>query len=83
MSFAKDVVLEKDVGDALGAYVTTFISEHDQVRADLFERADQMIAHVSFPTGLDAASVTDRYLSELNRFAADRGFVGRLRLIFS
>ncbi len=69
MPFATDARLATEAGAAFGTYVATFHSEAGQVRADLFRRGDGLVAHVSFPTGLDAGAVTDRYVGELHAFA--------------
>lgn len=66
-----------------GEYLTTFTSRTGQVRADLFRVGQIVNAHVSFPTGMDATSVTDPYLSELRAYARQNGFEGQLRLVYS
>jgi hypothetical protein len=66
-----------------GDYLVTFFSERGPVRADLFRTGSRLEAHVSFPTGLDAGRVTDRYVSDLRAFARERGLEGRLHLILS
>ena len=68
---------------AYGEYLGTFVSQHGQVRADLFRRGDWLDAHVSFPTGLTGSTVTDRYVSDLWDYANEHGFGERLRLILS
>jgi hypothetical protein len=83
MSFQTDTTLATDVGRLFGDYLGTLLSEHGQVRADLFRRGDRLDAHVSFPTGLDSLAVTDRYVSDLHSYAREHGFEGRLRLIYS
>jgi hypothetical protein len=83
MPFETDTRLAADAEKFFGEYAGTFISEHGQVRADLFQRGDWLEAHVSFPTGLDAGVVTDRYVSELTTYARDHGFEHRLQLILS
>jgi hypothetical protein len=84
MPFQNDATLEAEVGHFFGDYQGTFFSEpHGQVRADLFRLGDRLEAHVSFPTGLDADGVTDRYMSDLSAYARQKGFEGRLHLILS
>ena len=72
-----------DIGDVFGQYVTTFKSNQGQVRADLFRRGKVLEAHVSFPTGQDAISVTDPYVSALWDYAREQGFPDHFRLILS
>jgi hypothetical protein len=83
MPFQDDRQLAADVADAFGEYVITFTSSHSQVRADLFRRGRIVEAHVSFPTGLDAGSVTDPYVSALWDYAREHGFQDQFKLILS
>jgi hypothetical protein len=83
MPFQTDTRLAVEVGRIFGDYLGTFFSERREVRADLFRQGDRLEAHVSFPTGLDAARVNDRYLSELSEYARQHEFEGRLHLIYS
>jgi hypothetical protein len=53
------------------------------VRADHFRKGRAVVAHVSFPTGLDPASVTDRYVSELWNCAGERGIADNFEVILS
>ncbi len=69
MPFQTDTRLATEVGRIFGDYLDTFFSEHGEVRADLFRLGDQVEAHVSFPTGLDAGRVTDRYMGDLWTYA--------------
>jgi len=78
-----DAAFAADVKDHYGKYIGTFQSEHRQVRADVFKEGDWLVAHVSFPTGLDIAQVKDKYLSELQSFAKEQGFDGKLRMALS
>lgn len=78
-----DSAFADDVKDYYGKYMGTFQSEHRQVRADVFKEGDWLVAHVSFPTGLDLAQVKDKYLSELQSFAKEQGFDGKLRMALS
>jgi hypothetical protein len=83
MPFEKDRQLASDVGSLFGEYMITFISNHGQVRADLFRRGRVVEAHVSFPTGLDAGSVTDPYFSDLWNYARENKFQDQFKLVLS
>jgi hypothetical protein len=83
MPFEVDRRLAADVGGAFGEYLITFISDRGQVRADLFRRSGAVVAHVSFPTGLDAGSVTDPYVSALWDYAREHGFPERFKVVYS
>ncbi len=83
MPFQTDRKLADNVGKAFGEYVVTFISKSGQVRADLFRRGRVVEAHVSFPTGLDAGSVSDPYVSDLWNYAREKGFPDQFRVVLS
>jgi hypothetical protein len=83
MPFRTDAMLAAEPGQVFGQYISTFDSVHGQVRADLFRVDDRLEAHVSFRHGFDASNVTDRYVSELWRYARDNGYADRLRLVLS
>jgi len=83
MSLSMDAAFAADVKDHYGKYLGTFQSEHRQVRADVFREGEWLVAHVSFPTGLDLAQVKDKYLGELQSFAKEQGLDGRLRIALS
>jgi len=83
MPFQKDQVFADEVKGFYGNYHSTFRSANEQVTAHLFERNGWLIAHVSFAPGFDAASVTDPYWSELNRYAKEQGFEGKLKALVS
>ena len=83
MPFQQDVAFADEVGQVYGKYHSTFRSQTGQVLAQLFEQNGRLVAHVSFPTGLKPEDVTDAYIGELNRYAADHGFTGKLRIIYS
>ena len=83
MPFKTDVAYADEVYGVYGRYHSTFHSQTDQVLALLFEQNGLLVAHVSFPSGLDPEYVTDAYFAELSRYAADHGFGGRLRVIYS
>jgi hypothetical protein len=74
--------IEEDFGHIYGKYLGTFFSAGGQVRADLFDRVKDVVAYVSFPTGLYAGNVEDRYYNELQAYAKSHGFVDRFRLLF-
>ena len=83
MPFQTDERLESDVRKAFGRYITTFTSRGGQVRADVFRTGRVVVAHVSFPTGLDAISVTDPYVSELWKYAREQGISDNFKVIMS
>jgi hypothetical protein len=83
MPFQTDETLARDVGKMFGEYITTFTSRGGQVRADLFRRGRLVEAHVSFPTGLEAGSVTDPYVSELWNYAREQGIADDFKVILS
>jgi hypothetical protein len=75
MPFQTDDRLARDVRKTFGEYITTFSSKGGQVRADLFRTGRVVVAHVSFPTGLDAQrhrSLCERAV-ELRSRAGNRG----------
>jgi hypothetical protein len=81
--FQTDERLASDVRKAFGEYITTFTSTGGQVRADLFRRGRAVVAHVSFPTGLDATNVTDPYVRELWNYAREQGIADNFKVILS
>ena len=83
MPFAADQRLAVEAGRIFGEYLTTFSSGGGQVRADIFRKGRIVEAHVSFPTGLDAAQVTDPYLSELWNYARAEGFADNFKIVYS
>ena len=83
MPFLTDTKLARAVKRRYGNYMATFESEHRQVRADVFQEGDWLVAHVSFPTGLNLERVDDKYLTELQTYASQKGFSDKFRLIFS
>ena len=83
MPFQTDQELAADVGDAFGEYMITFFSNQGQVRADLFRKGRDVVAHVSFPTGLDAGSVTDPYVTALWNYAREHEFPDQFRVVYS
>lgn len=83
MPFAQDQAFAEDVRAFYGQYRSTFRSESGQVIAQLFERDGWLIAHVSFAPGYEAATVTDAYIGELNRYAKENGFGGKLKVLLS
>ena len=83
MAFQHDAAFAAEVKKFFGDYIGTFESEHRQIRADMFKNGGLLEAHVSFPTGLSAERVTDRYLGELTAIATKHGFPEKLRIIYS
>jgi hypothetical protein len=83
MPFQKDHRLGSDAKGVFGEYLDTFLSRTGQVRADLFRRGQIVVAHVSFPTGLDANTVKDPYVSELWQYARDHNFADQFKLVLS
>ena len=81
--FYRDEDFERAVGSFYGKYVATFESDHQQVRAVLFEDSGMLVAHLSFAPGYDGGRATDRYLGPLKEFARENGFEGRFRLVYS
>jgi hypothetical protein len=82
MPFQVDQRVAADAGTLFGEYLTTFTSSGGQVRADLFRRGKVLVAYVTFPTGFDAGSVTDPYVSELRDYAREQGYPDQLRIIY-
>ena len=83
LELVQDKELEEDAGTSYGKYLGTFISARGQVRADLFDDGEEVIAYISFPTGLDATNVEDRYVAILEDHAASQGFADRFHLIYA
>ena len=83
MPFLEDVAFADEVGQAYGKYHSTFRSQTGQVVAPVFEQNGWLVAHVSFRSGLKLEDVTDAYVGDLNRYAAEHGFAGKLKLIYS
>ncbi len=42
-----------------------------------------MVAHISFPTGLNGGNVEDRYVTELRSYAKTHGFADRFHLVYA
>jgi hypothetical protein len=83
MQLIQDKRYETEIGSYFGKYLGTFFSARGQVRADVFDTGSEVVAHVSFPTGLGPSDVEDRYLSELRAYAAKEGLADRFRIILS
>ncbi len=83
MPFLTDAKFARAVKSLYGNYMATFESDHHQVRADVFQEGDWLVAHVSFPTGLNLERVDDKYLTDLQSYASQKGFTDKFRLIFS
>jgi hypothetical protein len=83
MPFQQDVAFADEVSQAYGKYHSTFQSQTGQVLAQIFEQNGRLVAHVSFPTNLKPEELTDTYWDELNQYAKEHGFEGKLRVIYS
>ncbi len=84
MSFRRDEKYAAEVGSVFGEYLTTFVSEpHGQVRADIFRKGKQVVAHVSFPTGIVASGVTEPYVTPLREYARKEGIADHFQLVMS
>lgn len=83
MPFQQDVIYAEEIGKLFGKYHSTFRSQNNQVVAHIFEVRGQLVAHVSFATGLNPDSVTDPYFVKLQEYAKQQGFEGKLRIIYS
>ncbi len=84
MPFQRDETYAADIGRVYGEYLATYTSGGGQVRADLFRRGDGRVeAHVSFPRGVFASSVTDPYVTDLWQYAREHGFADKFQLILS
>ncbi|MGO9467103.1 MAG: hypothetical protein ACLQVF_23420 [Isosphaeraceae bacterium] len=79
----QDKEFEEAVGPYYGKYLGTFLSARGQVRADLFDTGRKVLAHISFPTGLNASNVEDRYVAVLEDFAAIEGFGDRFDMVYA
>jgi len=79
----QDKEFEEDFGPYYGKYLGTFSSARGQVRADLFDAGSQVIAYISFPTGLSASNVEDGYVNELYSYAKSQRFRDRFRMMYS
>lgn len=83
MPFQIDQQLAADVGSEFGEYLITFVSNHGQVRGDLYRRGNSVVAHVSFPTGLNGGNVTDPYMGDLWNYAREHEFQDQFRVVMS
>jgi hypothetical protein len=83
MPFQQDAAVAEAAGELYGNYLATFLSGQGQIVAHLFQQGDWLVAHVSTPTGLEYDEITDPYLEELRRFARDRGYEGKLRIVYA
>lgn len=84
MAFKRDAKYAAEVGNVLGEYLTSYISEpHGQVRADIFRKGRRVEAHISFPTGIVASGATEPYVSVLWDYARNGGFADHFQLIMS
>jgi hypothetical protein len=84
MAFQRDEKYAAEVGAVFGEYLTTFVSQPGgQVRADLFREKRRVVAHVSFPTGIEASEVTEPYVSPLWQYARENGVADQFQLVMS
>jgi hypothetical protein len=84
MPFQRDEKYAAEVRSVFGEYLTTFVSEpRGQVRADIFQKKNRVVAYVSFPTGISASEVTEPYVSALWDYAREEGVADRFQLILS
>lgn len=84
MPFRRDEKYAAEVGSVFGEYLITFVSEpHGQVRADIFRTKRRVVAHISFPTGAAASTVTEPYVSALWEYARKEGVADHFQLIMS
>jgi hypothetical protein len=77
LELVRDKELEEDAGTSYGRYLGTSVSERGQVRADLFDDGEEVIAYICFPTGLSGSTVEDRYVELLDEYAASHGLADR------
>ena len=82
MPFVQEIQPDSWIEKRYGKYIVSFHSENGQVEADVFERNGKWIAHVAAVGKLDIEDVTDIYASELNRYAKDHGYEGRVEIIY-
>jgi hypothetical protein len=82
MPFQHNEATAGAVGEHFGKYVDEYHSDGGQVVAYLFEQDGWLIAHVTRPTGVKLEEITDRYVDDLYRFARERGFEAKFRMIY-
>ncbi len=82
MPFVQEFVPDSQTEKRYGKYVVSFHSENGQVEAHVFERNGKWIAHVAAVGKLDIADVTDVYASELNRYAKEHGYDGKVEIVY-
>jgi hypothetical protein len=83
MPFTQNQAFAQDVQPFYGKYHSTFRSAHEQIIGHLFERDGWLVAHISFSPGFDAATVTNAYWNDLQRYAKEHGFDGKLKTLLS
>lgn len=83
MAFQNDDRLAAGEAEMFGEYLTTFLSNTGQVRADIFRAGRIVIAHVCFPTSANEWDVTDPYVDDLWQYARGEGFADQFKLIYS
>jgi hypothetical protein len=83
MPFERDEKYAAEVGPYWGEYLTTYTSGSGQIRAYLFRQGDRVTAHVAFPRGVFASSVTEPYVTDLWQYAREQGFADKFEMILS
>jgi hypothetical protein len=79
--FEKDDHIVRVAPPRYGEYLTTYYSDHAQVRADMFRRGETVTAYVTYPAG--RKNVTDKYWSDLREYAASHGITESFRIVLS
>lgn len=82
MPFTVDKEYLDDTDSVYGNYLATFTSPTGQVEARVFQEGRDLVAHVSFPTGLEAWEVTDKWVADLDAFAEGKGLKGNLKIVY-
>ena len=84
MPFKNDQAYAADVDPIFGKYLTTFVSEpQGQVRADIFHQGKRVVAHVSFPMGVDGSDVSEPYVVALREYARREGVADHFHLVMA
>lgn len=78
--FLTDAKFARAAKSSCGDYLATFESDCRQVRADMFNQGEWLVAHVSFPTDLDISRVNDKYLAELQSYVNQKEFSEEFRM---
>jgi hypothetical protein len=80
MGFFQDDRLSQLTG--FGDYVTSFESDHGQVRVDIYRLGGDVVAYVSRPYGVSPEDVTDPWLAPVKEKAKEVGARDQVRLIY-